>query len=81
MKLIIIAAACFLMLSVAFARCKSTQNKQVKSDASSANSTTTDPAQIARLAEAFKATLTPAQLSLLQLEYSKKDAVKWSNFP
>ncbi len=81
MKLITIAGACFLMLSVVFVRCRSTQNKQVKSAASWSNSTAADAAPIVRLAEAFKATLTPDQLSLLQLEYSKKDAVKWSNFP
>ena len=33
------------------------------------------------LAEAFKATLKEDQLLLLQLAYSKEDAVKWSNFP
>ncbi len=38
-------------------------------------------AKIIRLAEAFKASLKEDQLSLLQLAYSKTDAVKWSNFP
>ncbi len=33
------------------------------------------------LAEAFKATLNKDQLTLVQLSYSKGDAVRWSNFP
>ncbi|HLZ15835.1 MAG TPA: DUF3500 domain-containing protein [Cyclobacteriaceae bacterium] len=33
------------------------------------------------LAEAFKATLNKDQLTLVQLDYSKGDAVRWSNFP
>lgn len=33
------------------------------------------------LANAFKATLTPDQTAILQLPYTKTDAVKWSNFP
>ncbi len=33
------------------------------------------------LAEAFKATLNKDQLALVQLDYSKNDAVRWSNFP
>jgi hypothetical protein len=33
------------------------------------------------LAEAFKATLDKDQLSLVQLEYSRSDAKRWSNFP
>lgn len=37
--------------------------------------------RIVRLAEAFKATLKEDQLSLLQLNYSKQDAARWSNFP
>ncbi|AQG78805.1 DUF3500 domain-containing protein [Spirosoma montaniterrae] len=32
-------------------------------------------------AEAFKATLTASQLALVQLAYSKTDALKWSNLP
>jgi hypothetical protein len=76
-----VITACFLILSVVFLCCKSTQNQQVKGATSSANSTTARLPQIVRLAEAFKTTLTPDQLSLLQLEYSKKDAIKWSNFP
>ncbi len=37
--------------------------------------------KIIRLADAFKATLKEDQLILLQLQYSKTDAAKWSNFP
>ena len=37
--------------------------------------------KVVRLAEAFKATLKDDQLSVLQLAYAKKDAVRWSNFP
>ncbi len=37
--------------------------------------------EVIRLAKAFENTLKENQLSLLQLEYSKKDAVRWSNFP
>src|SRR5579859_6667193 len=33
------------------------------------------------LAEAFKATLNKDQLALVQLDYSKGDAKRWSNFP
>jgi hypothetical protein len=33
------------------------------------------------LADAFKATLNKDQLALLQLDYSKNDAARWSNFP
>jgi Protein of unknown function (DUF3500) len=36
---------------------------------------------IVSLAEAFKATLTADQATQLQLEYSKTNAEKWSNFP
>lgn len=38
-------------------------------------------AKIVCLAEAFKATLTPAQVATVQRLYSKTDAAKWSNFP
>lgn len=38
-------------------------------------------AKVLCLTEAFKATLTPAQLARVQLPYSKADAVRWSNFP
>ncbi len=38
-------------------------------------------ARVVCLAEAFKATLNPTQLTAAQLAYSKTDAVKWSNFP
>lgn len=37
--------------------------------------------KIVRLAEAFKATLKTDQAGLLQLDYSKSNAVRWSNFP
>jgi hypothetical protein len=33
------------------------------------------------LADAFKATLTSAQLATVQLSYSRSNAIKWSNFP
>jgi Protein of unknown function (DUF3500) len=33
------------------------------------------------LAESFKATLDKDQLALIQLKYSKGDAIRWSNFP
>lgn len=36
---------------------------------------------VVKLAEAFKATLNAEQTAQLQLEYSKSNAVKWSNFP
>ncbi|MXV15820.1 DUF3500 domain-containing protein [Hufsiella ginkgonis] len=36
---------------------------------------------IVKLADAFKATLSDDQRALLQLEYSKSNAVRWSNFP
>src|SRR4051812_15747138 len=81
MKAIIIAAGCISMLSVIYARSRSHDQSQVKSTAPLVNSITKDAAQVVLLAEAFKATLTTDQLSLLQLEYSKKDAVRWSNFP
>ena len=42
---------------------------------------TTDVSKLVVLAEAFKATLTPTQLTALQLAYSKADATKWSNLP
>lgn len=38
-------------------------------------------AKVVCLAENFKATLTVAQLATLQLEYTKANAVKWSNLP
>ncbi len=38
-------------------------------------------AGVVAAAEAFKATLTAAQLTALQLIYTKTNAVKWSNFP
>ncbi|MEZ0485614.1 DUF3500 domain-containing protein [Fibrella aquatica] len=41
----------------------------------------TGVARVVCLAEAFKATLTAAQLATVQLAYSKTDATKWSNLP
>ncbi|MDO7854056.1 DUF3500 domain-containing protein [Hymenobacter convexus] len=38
-------------------------------------------AKVICLADAFKATLTPDQLALVQRPYAKADAAKWSNFP
>ncbi|WP_243650989.1 DUF3500 domain-containing protein [Hymenobacter gummosus] len=38
-------------------------------------------ARVVCLADAFKASLTPAQLAQAQRAYSKADAAKWSNFP
>lgn len=46
-------------------------------DCSSLNGLT----KIICLAENFKATLTAAQIAIVQLEYSKTNAVKWSNLP
>lgn len=37
--------------------------------------------QLVSLANAFKATLSTEQIKILQLGWSKTDAVKWSNFP
>lgn len=37
--------------------------------------------RLIRLADALKASLTDGQVTLLQLDYSKKDAARWSNFP
>lgn len=42
---------------------------------------TTQIAKIVQLADAFKATLSADQVAQLQLEYSKSNATKWSNFP
>lgn len=44
-------------------------------------SSATGLARVVCLAEAFKATLTAAQVATVQLAYSKTDAVKWSNLP
>jgi YVTN family beta-propeller protein len=41
----------------------------------------TGVAKVVCLAEAFEATLNKHQLTLLQRDYSKGDAVRWSNFP
>jgi Protein of unknown function (DUF3500) len=41
----------------------------------------TDIASIVKAAEAFKATLTPTQVTALQYTYTKAQAQKWSNFP
>ncbi|MEA5460502.1 DUF3500 domain-containing protein [Arcicella sp. LKC2W] len=40
-----------------------------------------DIANIVKLAEAFKATLTTTQVAALQYSYTKAQAQKWSNFP
>jgi hypothetical protein len=37
--------------------------------------------KIVQLAEAFKTSLQPDQLKIMQLSYSKEDATKWSNLP
>lgn len=42
---------------------------------------TTDMSKLITAAEAFKATLSAAQITSLQLAYSKTDAAKWSNLP
>jgi len=42
---------------------------------------TTVAAQVACLAEAFKATLTATQIASLQISYTKANAIKWSNLP
>jgi Protein of unknown function (DUF3500) len=47
----------------------------------SAWSVDTDIANIVKAAEAFKATLTTAQVAALQYSYTKAQAQKWSNFP
>ena len=41
----------------------------------------TDFVNIIAAVEAFKKTLSPSQIASLQLEYSKTNAVKWSNLP
>lgn len=41
----------------------------------------TGAAKVACLAEAFKATLTAAQIASLQLSLTKANAIKWSNLP
>lgn len=51
--------------------------RQLPPDCSSAKGLT----RVVCLADAFKATLTTDQLAVLQLPYSKTDAVKWSNLP
>jgi hypothetical protein len=38
-------------------------------------------ARVVALAEGFKSTLQPDQIALLQLDYTKASAVRWSNFP
>lgn len=43
--------------------------------------TSTGIARVVCLAEAFKATLSTAQLAAVQLDYSLTDAKKWSNLP
>jgi len=43
--------------------------------------TATGLARVVCLAEAFKATLTAAQVATMQLTYSKASAVSWSNYP
>lgn len=48
---------------------------------STTSCTSTGIAQIACLSEAFKATLTSAQLTTAQLTYTKANAQKWSNLP
>lgn len=52
-----------------------------RSFVSIASSKDTGITKIIRLADAFKAALKEEQGALLQLDYSKKDAAKWSNFP
>jgi hypothetical protein len=42
---------------------------------------TTDVSKLVTLAEAFKATLTAAQLASVQLTFTKASAVRWSNLP
>lgn len=44
-------------------------------------SSATGLAKVVCLAEAFKATLTTTQVAIVQLAYTKTDAVKWSNLP
>ena len=59
-------------------------NNQLKIKPSSVsvnNVTDTGIARIVQMAKIFKATLNNEQSALLQLAYSKTDAVKWSNFP
>lgn len=41
----------------------------------------TGVAQLVCLAEAFKATLSASQLATVQLDYTKENAVRWSNLP
>jgi len=47
----------------------------------SCTSATTVAAQVACLADAFKATLTSTQIATLQLSLTKANAIKWSNLP
>lgn len=80
MKYLVFAIGCTLLLS-AFLFPKPIQTNREKHVSPAADPKDSGIKKIVRLAEAFKAGLNEEQLSQLQLEYSKKDAAKWSNFP
>ena len=67
------------LLSASFE--KTAQQKTELSNITIDRSKDTGIKKIIRLADAFKATLKDDQLAQVQLDYSKKDAAKWSNFP
>jgi hypothetical protein len=60
---------------------KTKEHKVTLSIASADCSKEKDIAKVICLADAFKATLSTEQIAQLQLEYTKSNAVKWSNFP
>lgn len=85
----------FSLLAVSmmlFAGCSDSEVSP-ESSTSTTTGTTTSPAEVTDcvsatginkvicLANAFKATLSSTQLAAVQLEYSKANAIKWSNFP
>ncbi|RKD85122.1 DUF3500 domain-containing protein [Mangrovibacterium diazotrophicum] len=65
---------------------ETTTTDDSSSDSSTSTSTdcssaTTQVAKIVCLAEAFEATLTTSQISTLELDFTKANAIKWSNLP
>jgi hypothetical protein len=61
--------------------CKTSSNDPTPSGAVKDCSSLTGLEKVVCLAENFKATLSTSQLAAMQLDYTKANAVKWSNLP
>lgn len=71
----------FYMTWLLLIACKTSSNDPTPTGSVKDCSSLTGLEKVVCLAENFKATLSTSQLALMQLDYTKANAVKWSNLP